>query len=147
MTVQISGRAISRRALLAGALVTLAGCGKHRRPTPPAPVVAPDAAALTSARTLESLLLASYDAKIANATVRHRAVLQVARAVHATHLAALKSADLNAPDRADIAVETNLRHALHGSVATLRELSLAAVDGTNAALFASIAASHEASLQ
>ena len=67
--------------------------------------------------------------------------------MHATHLAALKSADLNAPDVADIAVVTNLRRALHGSVATLRGFSLAAVNGTNAALFASIAASHEASLQ
>lgn len=134
--------ALTRRTLLGAALLSVVGCRKPVKLVAPAPAVEPDAAALLSARTIEQLLLASYDAKITRASARNRARLQVARAVHAAHLDALQG---TSSTTADIAVVANLRRALRTSVVTLRGLSLAAIDGTNAALFASIAASHETS--
>jgi hypothetical protein len=142
--VQISRRAFGRRALLAATVLGVAGCGKHKQPPKPRPTAVPDAQALTSARSIEELLLASYDAKIAHSSARHRAALQVERAIHATHLAALHP---GAADTTDTAVVTDLRRTLRHSVSTLRGLALTATDGTNAALLASIAASHEVSAQ
>lgn len=142
MTVQISRRAFFGRAMVAASAVTLAACGKHHKPTAPKPTATPDADGLSTARHLEQVLLASYDAKIAHASARHRAQLQVARAIHATHLSALHRSQ---PDSADIAVVTDLRRALRQSVTTLRGLAVTATDGANAALLASIAASHETS--
>lgn len=103
----------------------------------------PDAAALLSARTGEQRLLAAYDAKIAHASAKERARLQVARAIHATHLSALHgtaSAAGSAGHRLH-----HLPAALHASAHQLRGLALAAAVGDNAALLASIAAAHEAS--
>jgi hypothetical protein len=131
----------SRRAVLLAAVVTAAGCGKHRRPKQTPRPAAPDAAALVTARNGERLLLASYDAKIAHATPQALPRLQVERAVHATHLAALRG---TAASAADIAVVSDIGRALRDSARTLRRLALAAVDGSNAAVLASIAASHAA---
>lgn len=135
---------LSRRALLGLAALSVAGCGKHNKPisSKPTPVVPPDAAALVTARGGERLLLASYDAKIAHASTRELPRLQVARAIHATHLSALSGTPSSS---ADIAVVTDLHHALRASARQLRSLALAAQLGANAALFASIAASHETS--
>jgi hypothetical protein len=132
----------SRRALLGLAALSVAGCGKHTKQIVPKPAIAPDAAALVTARNGERLLLASYDAKIAHASARELPPLQVARAIHATHLSALHG---TTSSDAGIAVVAKLRHALRSSARDLRSLAFAAQSGANAALFASIAASHEAS--
>lgn len=138
---------LSRRALLGLAALTASGlldggCGKHKRPAAAKPVVVPDAAALNRARDGERLLLASYDAKIAHAAAHELPRLQVARAIHATHLSALHG---RASTGSEIAVVTNIRAALRRSVQDLRGLALAATSGANAAVLASIAASHETS--
>jgi hypothetical protein len=102
--------------------------------------VVPDAAALLAARDGERALLATYDAKIALASVGERPRLQVARAIHATHLSALHGTPAPAVRRVH-----HLRSALLASAHQLSGLALAAVVGENAALLASIAAAHEAS--
>ncbi|HTW20233.1 MAG TPA: hypothetical protein VME70_08495 [Mycobacteriales bacterium] len=135
---------MSRRSLLIAAAVTVAGCGKHHRPRPKPPATVPDATALAAARDLERMLIASYDAKIATAGPKRSAQLEVAKAIHGTHLAALHGAPAGS---ADTAVATNLHKALRQSVRTLRQLATAASSGMNAALFASIAASHEVSAE
>jgi hypothetical protein len=139
---------MSRRTLLGAALVTVAGCTGHSaarsRPTSSAttPAAAPDADALADARNQEQLLLASYDAAIAHAKRSARPQLEVQRALHATHLSAL---GVGTSGATDIAVVSGLRRALRRSTRRLREQSLAATSGRDAALLASIAASHEAS--
>jgi hypothetical protein len=133
---------LSRRAVLGIAVLAVAGCGKHPKPAARAHLSVPDADALLTARNGERALLASYDAKIAHATKRQLPRLQVARAIHATHLDALHG---TAAGTADIAVVTHLRQALRASAKQLRSLALAATNGTDAALLASIAASHQAS--
>jgi hypothetical protein len=135
---------LTRRALLGLVGLSVVACDKHPKRTVQAPVVVPDAAALVTARNLELVLLASYDAKIAHASAGRRPALEVARAIHLAHLDALHGTTSSA---ADIAVVPNVRHELRVSVATLRGLSRAAMDGANAALFASIAASHQTSAQ
>lgn len=122
----------------------IAGCHSTKpatKPTPP-PVV-PDLEALQTARDAEAQLLTSYDAKMKHLPLHKRAPLQVERAIHATHLAALKGGP------ASVAAATpthNLTAALKASATQLRRLALAATEGSNAALLASIAASHTASL-
>jgi predicted small lipoprotein YifL len=133
---------LSRRALLGLTAVAIAGCGKHKTLSlPPKPVVVPDAAALAAARNIEASLLASYDAKIARASPRQRAKLEVERAIHATHLSALHGTMRSA---VAIPASKHLEVTLHASVASLRRFALKAQAGTNAALLASIAASHDA---
>jgi hypothetical protein len=139
---------LTRRALLGLIGLSVAGCSKHAKAIPPKPAVVPDAAALASARASEQMLLDAYAAKIRAAPVHERAPLVVARAVHATHLAALHGTPAplgTAATAGTIAVP--LRSALRASATSLRRFSLVATDGGNAALFASIAASHETSLQ
>jgi hypothetical protein len=140
---------ISRRAVLLAAVLAAVGCGKRTNPPVPAQAaVDPDAAAVLTARSIEADLLTTYDARIANASAHKRPPLQVARAIHAAHLAALPAASSAASSAAPaVTSHPHVRHALLSSAATLRRLSLAAVEGTNAALFASIAASHETSAQ
>jgi hypothetical protein len=135
---------ISRRAVLVAGLLAAVGCGKRTNPPVPVQAADPDAAAVTTARNIEAELLATYHAKIANATATQRPQLQVELAIHAAHLAALHGAPTSV---ATVTARPHLRRALISSATTLRELSLAAVQGTNAALFASIAASHETSAQ
>jgi hypothetical protein len=125
--------------------LSVVACDKHTKRTVQTPPADPDAAALVTARALEQLLLASYDAKIAHASARHRPPLEVARAIHAAHLDALHGT--TGATTADIAVVSNIRHELLVSASTLRGLSLDAVNGGNAALLASIAASHQTSAQ
>jgi len=102
---------------------------------------APDAAALTEARVSEARLLASYDVKIATLPLHKRAPLQVERAIHATHLAALRGTSHERPASRPV---QNLPAELRASAQRLRRLALAAVDGSHAALLASIAAAHAA---
>jgi hypothetical protein len=135
---------LTRRALLGLVGLSVVACDKHTKRTVQAPVVPPDTDALVTARNVELLLLSSYDAKIAHASARHRPGLEVARAIHMAHLDALHG---TTSSTTDIAAVANVRHELRVSVATLRGLSRDAVDGANAALFASIAASHQTSAQ
>lgn len=152
--MQSPGR-LTRRALLGLAGLAVVGCTKHATHVPPKPAVVPDAAALAKARSSEAALLASYDAKIASSPLPKRAPLLVARAIHATHLAALHgtspspspSTGAASPAASTSQVNPHLRAALRVSAVQLRGLALTATDGTNAALLASIAASHETSAQ
>jgi hypothetical protein len=137
---------LTRRALLGLIGLSAVGCSKHAKPIPPKPAVVPDAAALASARAGEQMLLDSYAAQIRATALHKRAPLEVARAIHATHLAALHGTPPTAGTTAT-AGAVPLRSALRASAASLRGFSLDATDGGNAALFASIAASHETSLQ
>jgi hypothetical protein len=134
---------LSRRTLLGLGLVALAGCGKHVKVVVPRPTPDPDAAALAEARVGEARLLAAYDAKIARAGAGRRGRLQVERAIHATHLSALHGGA--AVPGAAAAIPADLPKALLASAHRLRGLALAAAKGANAALLASIAASHQAS--
>jgi hypothetical protein len=137
-----SRAAISRRTLLGVAVVGIAGCGKHKKPQATTPAAVPDAAALLTARTDETRLLAAYDLKIRHATPHQRPHLEVERAIHATHLSALRG---TASTPATGPLHPQLSAALRASAHQLRRLALAATAGSNAALFASIAASHEVS--
>lgn len=143
--------ALTRRTVLGAAVLALVGCGKHTKPARPPPAADPDADALASAAAIEQVLLASYDARIAAASARARPRLQVARAIHATHLGALHGSSSTPPastSPASTPIEVaDIRRTLRSSLATLRRLALAADEGANAALLASIAASHETSLR
>jgi hypothetical protein len=103
---------------------------------------------MIAARLDEEALIAAYDRALTGASGQQLARLNVERAVHATHLAALKAY----PPSAGRAGEplpaipvSKLPAALRASAATNRHAALAATDGNNAALLASIAASHEVS--
>jgi hypothetical protein len=138
---------MSRRAVLGLVAVTLVACGKKRKPPTPTPVVVPDAEALADARAREAQLLAWYDQAIATALVHQRPALQVERAIHATHRSALHAAPVTSTDLPAVApAVTNVRRALRTSARQLRRAALTATEGNNAALLASIAASHEASV-
>lgn len=133
---------ISRRSVLAGAVLLAAGCHRHAAAAPPAAAPEPDLAAMNTARGIEQLLLSSYDARIAVATRTDRPGLEASRALHVAHLSALRGRAATATGGAATA---DVHRLLVTSAATLRSLSLNAVDGSNAALLASIAGSHSAS--
>jgi hypothetical protein len=135
---------ITRRALLGCAGLVLVGCrGGSATPRPStAPPPGPDAAALAAARTGELQLLLSYDTAILRASARQRPPLQVARALHATHLTALGASAPPATRRGPRIHD--LPAALAASARSLQGLAVAAQDGGNAATLASIAASHAA---
>jgi hypothetical protein len=140
---QTLGVPLTRRAVLGLAALSVAGCHNKAKPVRKQPRAGLDAAALSAARVGELRLLASYDAALGSLPLHKRAPLQVERAIHAAHLAAL-------PGPASSASPTprpthHLHAALRVSAADLRRLALGAVDGANAALLASIAASHTAS--
>jgi predicted small lipoprotein YifL len=137
---------ISRRAILVATVLSVAACGKHPKPVPPAPVVNPDAAALLTAQGIERGLLATYNHRIKHASAHEKPGLEVALTMHTAHLEALHGTAGTATTGTAPAVHP-LKAVLRSSAATLRGLSLAAIDWTNAALFASIAASHETSTQ
>jgi hypothetical protein len=134
---------ITRRALLGCAGLVLVGCrGGSASPAPSAARPGPDAAALAAARSGELQLLLSYDTAILRASARQRPPLQVARALHATHLTALGASVPPATRRG--ARIRDLPAALAASARSLQVLAVAAHDGHNAATLASIAASHAA---
>jgi hypothetical protein len=138
-----SGPKLTRRSLVGLAVLVVAGCKSKTPKQPPRPVVVPDADALVEAKFAERTLLVSYDAAIDAAPLRNRAPLQVQRAIHATHLAAL-----HAPTRLGgppLTAVTSIERALATSARNLRAFAVDATSGANAALFASIAASHEVS--
>jgi hypothetical protein len=115
----------------------VAGC-RHKATPPRVPPVAPDAAALTSARASEQDVLAAYDAAIAVASGADAIQLTADRATHLTHLTAL-GGPINPPSPPPDSISLVLRD----SAASLRSAAVGAVDGSKAALLASIAASHE----
>jgi hypothetical protein len=123
-----SAATITRRSLLGLAALGLAGC-KHRS-SASTPRVDPDASALATARAVEiELLLATTDP-----------------GEHARHLGHLAALGGTAPTAVATPATTLPRPLLRTSAKSLREAAVAAVDGTHAALFASIAASHEVML-
>jgi hypothetical protein len=134
---------MSRRAALGTALLAVAGCHSKPKATPTPPVQVPDASALQTARVAEQALLASYDATITSLPLHRRAPLQVERAIHSTHLEALDGSP--ATQSTSPRTMSSLVTALRTSAHQLRRLALDASDGQNAALLASIAASHTAS--
>jgi hypothetical protein len=134
---------ITRRTLLGCAGLVLVGCRSGSGGPASSPAVpAPDAVALATARQGELQLLLSYDSAIRRASLHQRPPLQVARALHATHLAALgataPAVGLRGPLIAD------LPSALAASAHSLAGLAVAAHDGHTAATLASIGASHAA---
>jgi hypothetical protein len=136
---------ITRRTLLGCAGLVLAGCrGGSASPRPSAAPQGPgpDAAALATARSGELQLLLSYDTAIRRASAHQRPPLQVARALHATHLTALGASAPPATRRGPRIHD--LPAALAASARSLQGLAVAAQDGRNAATLASIAASHAA---
>jgi hypothetical protein len=134
---------ITRRTLLGCAGLVLVGCrGGSASPGPSAKPPGPDAAALATARSGELQLLLSYDTAILRASAQQRPPLQVARALHATHLTAL-GATAPPTTRRGRRIH-DLPTALAASARSLRDLAVAAHDGHNAATLASIAASHAA---
>jgi hypothetical protein len=137
---------MTRRGLLGCAALVVAGCrGGSTTATPTPTRAAPDAAALATAREGELRLLQSYDTAIASASARRRPTLQVARALHATHLSALGGSP------PDVTVRGPLIHdlatVLAASARSLRQLATTAHSGKTAATLASVAASHAAAGQ
>jgi hypothetical protein len=125
---------ISRRALLAGAGIGLLGGAGLLGCTPvkQQQLPDPDAAALAAARGMELALLANY------------AVGDPSYRVHLAHLHALggrppSPADSSGPVSPRVAAAAEAT-----SVPALQAAAIAAVRGPNAALLASIAASHAA---
>jgi hypothetical protein len=102
---------------------------------------------MVAAHLDEQALIAAYDRAVQGATGQHLAQLNVERAIHATHLAALKRYPPPAGRGGAVAVipPATLPASLRASAAARRRDALAATDGNNAALLASIAASHEVS--
>jgi hypothetical protein len=134
---------ITRRSVLAGSLATVAACSHpHPRSTPPK--ASPDAASLAQARAGEAELIAVYDAAIVAARGRRVDTLTTARDAHAAHLAALAGTSTPAPT-ATLPPFSEIDALLRGSAASLRTFAVSAAIGGNAAVFASIAASHEVS--
>lgn len=152
---------LTRRALLGAAVVTVAGC-HHSSRRPAAATPPPDAAAIRTATIDELELVATYDKLIRNAPAAKRPALEVERAIHATHLAALHSVNptglnptglnptgLSSPTAGPVRSSTvaeGIPAALRKSIGQLQSLATAAIVGANAALLASIAASHQVSL-
>jgi hypothetical protein len=97
---------------------------------------------MTAARQGELQLLLSYDTAILHASARRRPPLQVARALHATHLRALGASVPPITQRGSRL--RDLPAALAASARSLQGLAVSAHDGQKAATLASIAASHAA---
>lgn len=123
----------------------VAGCHKAAK-RPATPRVVPDAAAIDAARLIEHNLLAVYDQKIASASAAELPQLQVERAIHATHLKALGTEKTGAAPAPGAPPAGGIKADLRRSIGELQGLSLRATSGSNAALFASVAASHQVSL-
>jgi hypothetical protein len=131
---------LTRRAAITAAVLAAAGCHRKPKPPPSTPAAPPDIAALRTAGHIEEALLAKYDAEIRRTPKHRRGALQVERAIHATHLAALQV--LAAPATGAVTVRGSTTSLLRSSAAELRRFALNATDGAHAALLASIAASH-----
>jgi hypothetical protein len=126
--------------VLGAGLLVVAAC-RHA----PARAAGPDPVALADARETEQSLIAACAAALAAAPRGPGASrLTAQRDAHATHLAALGGGS-----GADVAPVPPTRgpSLLRSSAASLRAAAVAAVAGADAALLASIAASHEAMLE
>jgi hypothetical protein len=139
-----SAATITRRSFLGAGLLTVAAC-KHGS-SPSTPRVDPDSALLESIRATEETLIAGYDALLAKASGATADRLAAERAGHVQHLAALHGAEPPPGSTHRTSAPTSLRalrEEIAGTGATIHDAALAAVDGTHAAILASIAASHE----
>jgi hypothetical protein len=121
---------MTRRTVLALAVLAAAGC--HRKASPPPPHVDPDLSAIGS--------LVADEATLLTATTDPAEF-----ALHLQHYVALggSAADYSAPPTEAIG---SPRPLLRSSVASCRDAAINAVDGTHAATFASIAACHDVML-
>jgi hypothetical protein len=135
---------LTRRAALGLAALSVVGCHGSADSPGRSPAAGPDAAALATAREGELRLLAAYRARLRSVPLHKRAPLQVELAIHTAHLGALPRVPSATPTPHP--PTGHLSEALRVSAAELRRLALGAVDGANAALLASIAASHTAGL-
>ena len=138
---------ITRRSVLAGGLIALAGCTHSAPKATPRRTVA-DAGALSEARASEQALLAAYDALLPTVEGDELSRRTAERALHAEHLAALHPptspsvTPLTTPADTPLPTVDDVRRLIVESETTFRGLAVGAVSGDNAALFASIAASH-----
>lgn len=132
--------------MLGAGLLLVAAC-KHTSTSSQATTVDPDAAVLNQARLAEQQLIAWYDGAIA-VTSGNVEVIAAARASHAAHLAALHGGapamPIPTPSPAGT-IAPSIVSLLTSSTTTLRRAAVNAVDGTNAALLASISAAHQVS--
>lgn len=97
----------------------------------------------------EQAFIAAYDDALVTASADEQAHLEVQRAVHATHLAALREFTppaATAPQVPQYRLKT-ITGTLRSSAAFGHRAAINAVDGSNAALLASIAASHAISAE
>jgi hypothetical protein len=141
-----SAASLTRRSLLGLGALGLAACTKGSSPAAHGAdrgSVDPDAGLLASAHGNEQVLVAAYDSAIPSASGAERARLTAERALHATHLHALGKPTPLSPSLPPGDVDLLLR----GSTDLLRGAAVEAADGAHAAVFASIAASHEAMLR
>jgi hypothetical protein len=116
--------------LLGLAALGLAGCKAGSSAS--ATHTDPDRSALAVARSAEQVLVAACDA----------AGLTAESAIHAEHLAAL-GGSVPVPRALNTPAAHAIRALLRDSTDSLRGAALAAVSGAHAAVFASVAASHE----
>jgi hypothetical protein len=137
-----SAAALSRRSLLGLIVLAVAGCKHGSSRT--AAQAAGAADALASARASELSLLTAYgNARDLGLSGAEAARIEAERALHVAHFHALGGASEPLATGASAAA-TSIRTQLRTSAATLRAAAVVAVDGADAALLASIAASHEA---
>jgi hypothetical protein len=135
---------ITRRSLLGLSAAVLAACsGKKHRPSAAPPH--PDDAAMVAAHLEEQALISAYTSALADAKPKQQAHLEVELAVHRTHLAALSGYPPRPGTAVPIVAPAGIRRALAASAGTARAAAVDATDGSNAALLASIAASHSVS--
>jgi hypothetical protein len=134
---------VTRRAVLAAAVLVAAGCRSKPRPRPSG--ADPDASVLAATIDGERELLAAYDA----ATAGGAAGLDVARADHATHLAALLALSGAAlPSTSPSPASTGgvdarqLAATERSSAAAMQTAAVSARRGQVATTLASVAASH-----
>jgi hypothetical protein len=99
---------------------------------------------MTTAYQQEQSLINAYQDALTTATPKAKARLEVELAVHQTHLSALRAfrPPVTATNPPTAIRAKHLPHALRSAAADGRRAAVNAIDGSNAALLASIAASH-----
>jgi hypothetical protein len=128
--------------VLAGSAAFLAACSGHNKPKKSA-APPPDQAAMQSAYRDELKLIGLYQAAIKSSSADTQAKLEVELAVHQTHLSALKTFATAATfSQVGTVTVKELKHQLRTAATAGQLAAVNAAEGDNAALLASIAASH-----
>jgi hypothetical protein len=138
----VTGSRLTRRSLLAGSAAFIAACsGKKHPKTSSAPP--PDQAAMQTAYREEQKLIGLYKDALKQASPATQAKLEVELAVHETHLSALHAfAVPTTYSPVGGVTDKQLKHTLHAAATSGQQAAVNATEGSNAALLASIAASH-----